>query len=198
MRKEITFGIEDSKNMPVSHLRNGRVMTSGIEIACFDVMPELMISVLNSRGDIASGEIRLPADARVAREVAAIFTEFADQMENRNTEIHYMYRDCSNYKQAASFVVAGRVSLEDLLDCCANEIGDNNDFLPGQVCLDALQSRMCNGVDSEQDGVWHELTDADPTGADPTTEITAAQLLKNFRACKGKWNEAKEMEAVGL
>jgi hypothetical protein len=114
-----------------------------------------------------------------------------------NTKISYTYRDVNNYKQHEEIIVSGTVVMAELQSCCAHEISGSDDFLPEQVGLNALQSRMIDGACSDQDCVWHELTDAEPTEEDAGW-ISAEDLLAAFRRAKGKWDVAKEMEAAGL
>jgi len=116
-----------------------------------------------------------------------------------NTKIVYMYRDVNNYKQHREIIVAGEVTMEQLLDCCEEVIvGVGGDFLPEQVGLPALQEQMCSPVNYDEDGVWHELTGVEPTTNDNTVAITAQDLLENFRKAKGNWDEEEEMRVVGI
>ncbi len=117
-----------------------------------------------------------------------------------NTEINYCYRDFANYRYPAdpSVVVAGLVTQEELLECCCDELGnDQNLFIPHQVGLEDLQSKAEN-FPSSDDHVWHELEEVEPTDKKPTIKLTAAQLLKNFKSRKDKWDMLAAMRKVGM
>jgi hypothetical protein len=110
-----------------------------------------------------------------------------------NTIINYMYRDGSNYKQFASFVVEGKLDIDVLFDCC----DDGEYFIPYQVGLPELQEQAI-GFPNEDDHVWHTLEEIEFTNDQTTLAITAEQLQKNFEEAKGKWNVAAAMKRLGL
>jgi hypothetical protein len=74
------FGLEPD-NMPTSNLRNGLLRTSGLELTCFDHIPEVQICALTSRGQVATGRISVPADPVVLREVADWFNKVAEALD---------------------------------------------------------------------------------------------------------------------
>jgi len=114
-----------------------------------------------------------------------------------NTSITYMYRDGANYNESQTVIVAGTVTREQLLECCDQENSGGDSFIPDQVGLDELQHRMIN-FPNDQDHVWHELLELEPTKDEPTIEMTAEQLLKKFQEAKGNWNIVAAVDRLGL
>lgn len=105
-----------------------------------------------------------------------------------NTKILYIYRDADNYKQTASIVIPGAISLDqttaiiDTLDC-------GQDFVPSGVGLPDLQEQMVNGWDDTSDHPYHELEQIGLTHQQPTdTSITPADLLRRFQSAD--WEQA--------
>lgn len=97
-----------------------------------------------------------------------------------NTQIEYMYRDASNWKQFETVVLAGEMSEEDINLIIGNlEFGDL--FMPEQVGLPRLQFRW--PTLNDDDHVYHELKREDIKIVDlpPTIEMTAKELVENFR-----------------
>lgn len=97
-----------------------------------------------------------------------------------NTQITYMYRDASNWKQFETVVLAGAMSQEDI-DLIISKLEDGDLFIPEQVGLPRLQFRW--PTLNEDDHVYHELKREDFKIVDlpPTLEITAKELVENFR-----------------
>lgn len=97
-----------------------------------------------------------------------------------NTQITYMYRDASNWKQFETVVLAGAMSQEDI-DLIISKLEDGDLFIPEQVGLPRLQFRW--PTLNEDDHVYHELKREDFEIVDlpPTLEITAKELVENFR-----------------
>jgi hypothetical protein len=114
-----------------------------------------------------------------------------------NTIVAYLYRDASNYKQHEKFILLGEITEEGKAAVLSKLEGGEN-FIPSQVGLDDLQTRMPSEI-GEDDHVWHEL-DSDCfslTKDAPTLKMTASELVKRFKAVK-KWNVAKAMESNGI
>jgi len=106
-----------------------------------------------------------------------------------NTEIEYLYRDASNYKKWNTAVLIGELSEADqqtILDC----LQDGEYFIPSQVGLD--EERF--GSWTEDDHRWFELEPgfATPTSYPITCGLTCAQLVENFKAAKGNWDDGSE------
>lgn len=107
-----------------------------------------------------------------------------------NTRINYLYRDASNYKVHNTAVIRGELSEEDqktILSC----LEDGEYFIPSQVGLD--EERF--GSWTEDDHCWFELEPgfAEPTNAAPGN-LTCEQLVANFLAAKGNWDDGSEPE----
>ena len=116
-----------------------------------------------------------------------------------NTAISYMYRDGSNYKRHGQHVVEGELTLEQIqpfLD------GDGMDFIAHQVGLPALQLEWEDEhytFPTDDDHVWSEITDIEPTEDEPTIAgLTAADILMRFQVIKGNWDVIEAMEHLGL
>lgn len=107
-----------------------------------------------------------------------------------NTKIVYLYRDACNYKVLNKAVIRGELSEEDqktILSC----LEDGEYFIPSQVGLD--EERF--GSWTEDDHCWFELEPgfAEPTNAAPGN-LTCEQLVSNFLAAKGNWDDGSEPE----
>jgi hypothetical protein len=76
---------------------------------------------------------------------------------------------------------------------------DDMGFIPSQVGLEDLQSELA-GYPSDDDHVWHTMCDDTfkPTEAAPTTKLTAAELLRNFRSVGGNWNVVAAVDKHGF
>ncbi len=115
-----------------------------------------------------------------------------------NTQITYMYRDASNWKEFETVILAGEMSQEDI-DLIIGKLEDSNLFMPEQVGLPRLQLKW--PTLNEDDHVYHELTREDFEIVDlpPTVEMTAKELVENFRtvewdivaSIKTLWSNAK-------
>lgn len=100
-----------------------------------------------------------------------------------NTEVSYLYRDAHNYKNQTSVVVEGEVQFSDIVPY----LSEDKYFIPVQVGLEGL-----NGYDAETDHPWHEIDpdDFELTRAKPTIDLTAAELVANFKkAHQDGWDE---------
>ena len=100
-----------------------------------------------------------------------------------NTEVHYIYRDASNYKLCADVVVEGELSPEQMAEmqaCCE----DGEYFIPELVQIPRLRFK---DADTDDDHDFHELESVEQTSAAPTLEISALALLALFQQHKDKW-----------
>jgi len=100
-----------------------------------------------------------------------------------NTQIDYVYADASNYKVWGREVLAGTLTAEEKAEILA-ACEDGELFIASQVGLPDLQHRMWNEHRmNDDDHVFHRLTMGDFAEVDaaPTIDLTAAQLLANFR-----------------
>ena len=94
-----------------------------------------------------------------------------------NTLIHYLYRDANNYKAHHEIIVRGAVTFADVTPF----LDSGEFFIPSQVGLPDLQSKL--GQPTDDDHVWHHLTleDFTPTSEPPTVKLTARDLRTRFR-----------------
>ena len=104
----------------------------------------------------------------------------------KNTEIGYMYRDASNYKQYGTEVVRGELTYEQLaphfLEMQEEDVGL---FNPKAVGLWHPGEHM-RGFPTEDDHDWCELgkDGIEPTDKEPTLKQSAEELIELFRAAK--------------
>ena len=89
-----------------------------------------------------------------------------------NTQISYMYRDASNYKQATTVIFPG--TLED-----KQSLLNLEDFVPSAVGLEDLQHRF--GPWTEDDHPYHEITEITETDLPPTENMSAEDFSKMCR-----------------
>lgn len=116
-----------------------------------------------------------------------------------NTRINYMYRDASNYKSFNTAVVDGILSDTDchaIYHCCDDD-GGQRYFIPHMVGLPEKTFEDYGQYDD--DHPWFEIDQffAEGTNDAPTVDLTAKQLVENFRKMSGQWDaeiarEAKE------
>lgn len=107
-----------------------------------------------------------------------------------NTEINYLYRDASNYKNHGSIIVSGHdpkaeKKFEQLLDggeyFIARQVGFPDLFLWESEDYDFA-------FNPEDDHCFHEMGEILPTNADPTDKRTIQQVLEDFKiANKNGW-----------
>jgi hypothetical protein len=126
-----------------------------------------------------------------------------------NTRIDYVYADASNYKVWGREVLEGTLTAEEkaeIIHVC--ESGEF--FIASQVGLPDLQHQMWNEHRmNDDDHVFHRLALGDFTVVDtgPTIDLTAAQLLANFRMVASRqettgtmtgWDVPGAMRVLGL
>ncbi len=108
-----------------------------------------------------------------------------------NTRFGYMYRDACNYKTFNEIVVAGVLAEKDI----EPYLRDKTYFIPSEIKLIDLQEE----VFTVNDHIWHEIEFLSSTTDDPTTDITAEELINNFRvAHQSDWNEYDVCKRKGL
>ena len=125
-----------------------------------------------------------------------------------NTRVIYLYRDASNYKAAASAVLAGELDSEQIavlrgaIAVAAVGAGiDPASFSPVDLGLPpAQESLWAHHSRNEDDHVYNELLDIEPTAAPVTwTAISAADLLDNAqRAVREGYDVAHAMDVLGI
>lgn len=100
-----------------------------------------------------------------------------------NTLIEYLYRAGSNNKKYSKAVVSGLLDesqVKEIWDC----LEEGTYFFPGQVGLPD-DNRYSGTVD---DHAWFELQDITFTNNKPTVELSAQDLIRNFRKAKDAWD----------
>ena len=114
-----------------------------------------------------------------------------------NTRILYGYRDASNYKTypEEDVIVSGELAWADFEPVL--HMGEM--FIPSEIGLPDLQSQLEN-FPTEDDHIWHELIDLEPTEKDPTVEVAANEINARLQSIGDSgWDEAaaiKKLEAL--
>jgi hypothetical protein len=100
-----------------------------------------------------------------------------------NTELRYLYRDASNYKQHGEVVLAGRMAESEAWSALWEEVY----FIPSAVGLPDLQHLFREQgfpFPTEDDHPWHEMASIRPTKSNPTVALSAAELLRRLTECR--------------
>ncbi|NQU40070.1 MAG: hypothetical protein HQ523_08970 [Lentisphaerae bacterium] len=90
--------------------------------------------------------------------------------------------------------LARRLLLADEVDAASIRscLQDGEHFIPQAVGLPPLQERFAaQGYEfpTEDDHLWHELVDLEPTADSPTPGVFAAEIVQGFRrAAKRGWD----------
>jgi len=108
-----------------------------------------------------------------------------------NSNLSYLYRDACNYKTFAEVVISGSLRLEDIQPF----LREGEFFIPSEVGLPDLQKE----VFTTDDHIWHEINEIRNTEDQPTIELNASFLIKNFKkAFCNDWNEVTVFKRKGL
>ncbi|HDY89178.1 MAG TPA: hypothetical protein ENH82_13815 [bacterium] len=108
-----------------------------------------------------------------------------------NTLITYQYRDASNYKQFDTVIIHGQFSLSDIEEY----LYEKEVFIPSEIGLKDLQPENLNS----DDHIWHEILEISHTLDKPTMNISAEQIISNFRrASLDEWNILEASKRLGL
>ena len=114
-----------------------------------------------------------------------------------NTRVEYLYRDADNYKQFASVVLSGEITPEERARI-ATALDNGEYFIPSQVGLEDLQTRMPFFPNPDSDHVWHELdANLGITLVDypPTGDAGIHEFASKFT---GEWDIPAAMKRLGL
>lgn len=106
-----------------------------------------------------------------------------------NTQIYYLYRDASNYKNMNWQVVSGTLTDEQI-EKITESMDGGEYFIPRQVGLPEERFEKI----TEDDHCWFEISRIFKTDSEPTLELTAEELYQNFINASGNWNETDWME----
>lgn len=108
-----------------------------------------------------------------------------------NTSITYQYRDAANYKEFDTVIIRGLLSLKDIEEY----LYDKEFFIPSEIGLKDLQPENLN----QDDHIWHEILEISHTHERPTVNITAEEIISNFRkASLEEWNILEASKRLGL
>jgi hypothetical protein len=109
----------------------------------------------------------------------------------RNTHVVYQYRDAHDWKAYGEVILAGEPTEAERATITA-ALGPDGEFLPAQVGLPTLYDQLEGGPITEDDPVWHELTDITTTDGAPTLSMTATQFAAQFDAIEWDLETAEE------
>lgn len=109
-----------------------------------------------------------------------------NEIDRANTHVSYLYRDACNYKVHNEAIIRGELSAQQIdviMDCLNN----GEYFIPSQVGLP--EKRF--GSFTEDDHCWFELTrdGFSPVKEDATVDISADELVKQFKKAKNNWHD---------
>lgn len=116
-----------------------------------------------------------------------------------NTRIHYLYRDGANNKQDHEEVLAGTFTTAQVVTMRA-ACEDARYFIPGDVGLPEIQTCWRDqgyAYPTDNDHVWCEFSDPEPTDAPPTLDMTANAFYQRWMAIK-VWDVAGAQRRLGL
>jgi hypothetical protein len=116
------------------------------------------------------------------------------------TELNYMYRDASNYKEGSTLYFEGAVTAEQRAAISA-ALDSGLYFIPDDVDLEELQSRLTS-FPSEDDHVWHELEGLNIVASLPADAVVVGpieDLVEAFRKIGSHgWDVARAMDRLDL
>ena len=108
-----------------------------------------------------------------------------------NSCLTYQYRDADNYKVFRDVVLAGVLSIDDLIPYYHEHMF----FIPSEVGLEDLQDQPFK----PEDHIWHEIIAVNPTEEEPDCIMDAAELKRKFEiAHEAGWNEHEVFRRKGL
>ena len=108
-----------------------------------------------------------------------------------NTLINYQYRDAANYKEFDTVIIHGQLSLGNIEEY----LYEKEFFIPSEIGLKDLQPENLNS----DDHIWHEILEIRHSLENPTVNITAEEIISNFRkASLEEWNILEASKRIGL
>lgn len=109
----------------------------------------------------------------------------------RNTDILYMYRDASNYKNTGHVIFRGEIS-SDLETRLRAALEDGDNFIADQVGVPEIFFEF--GEDSAEDHSWHEFVEATVTSEDATDTRTVEEFVVAIEAAsRAGWREFEQV-----
>ena len=108
-----------------------------------------------------------------------------------NTLITYQYRDAANYKEFDTVIISGLLSLKNIEEY----LYEKEFFIPSEIGLKDLQPENLN----QDDHIWHEIREISHTHEKPTVNVTAQDIISNFKkASLEGWNILEASKRIGL
>lgn len=108
-----------------------------------------------------------------------------------NTELVYMYRCASNYKDFETVIMSGHLAIQDFYE----NLIDHNHMIAHQVGLTSPQEFL--HMNPELDHCLCELVSIEFTDVSPDTDaVSAKELKKRFNTVK--WDYAEAIDRFGL
>lgn len=104
-------------------------------------------------------------------------------MEKQNTKILYLFRDENNMKTQNEEVVKGEMGEEQIKQII-DSLLDRKYFVPERVGLSERRFGQYSAGD-----LLFELDEIVITQEEPTTDLTADELIQNFIFNRGKWED---------
>lgn len=113
-----------------------------------------------------------------------------DINSSKNTKIHYLYRDSSNYKKPNSIVVPGLFS-EEQIQTIISCLDEGQWFVPHKVGFPEEKFEE----ETEADHPWFELyaCDFEETSESPQIEETPDEIVQLFLQAKDNWLDLSQM-----
>lgn len=131
----------------------------------------------------------LTSNSENCAETQTTDTDLSKQ-SSKNTRVHYLYRDASNYKKPNSVVVTGLFSEEQIqmIISCLNE---GQWFVPHKVGFPEEKFEE----ETEDDHPWFELyaCDFEETSESPQLEKTPDEIVQLFLQAKDNWLDLSQM-----
>ena len=124
-------------------------------------------------------------------------TQPKEPEKQENTKFSYTYRDGANYKTSYEWILAGRISGEQIE--AVIDASDYEHFTPSLIGLPGGMFEGDEGYDPEFDHPMceHDFEDSfEPTSAAPSGSMTVDEFVKAFCACKGKWETISREEVL--
>jgi len=116
-----------------------------------------------------------------------------------NTKIKYLYRDASNYKAWNEEIIAGEMTMDDVIRI-SHSLFEREYFIPRDV---GLPETRITDYRTDDDHCWFEwemgvdddgnLYGFEITSKAPTVQMTVEELVKNFENVKS-WDETSWMD----
>lgn len=113
-------------------------------------------------------------------------TIYTHILGEKNTCIHYLYRDASNYKVSNEIVVPGTFT-EEQIDVIIGCLMDGEYFIPSKIGFPEKKFED----ETEDDHPWFELhkSDFEPTLEEPKIDNSPEEIVAIFQNAKDRWED---------